>query len=203
GLRPVGDVDLAVHPDDEEHARAVLAALPAAERLELDLQSSLVRYLPDRSLGELLERRVVHPTASGPISVLGAGGHLRLAGLHQLAHGRWRPLGLGDVAVLLEALPDGFSWARCLAGSRRRSEAVLACVGLAVEWLGASPRVAPPSLSVPPWFRSAVAAAWERGFRRTPESLEGLPVPRLAPAPRARWPDPPPATPPLRAPPPG
>ena len=190
GLRPVGDVDLAVHPDDEGHARAVLSALPAPERPEVDLQSNLVRYLPDRSLAGLLEQSVVHRTPSGPIRVLGAEDHLRLVCLHQLHHGAWRPLWLCDVAILLEALPEGFSWGRCLAGSRRRSEAVLACVGLAVEWLGATPRVAPPSLWVPPWFRSAVAAAWERGFRSTPESLEGIPLRRLAPALRARWPDP-------------
>lgn len=190
GLRPVGDVDLAVHPDDEEHARAVVAALPAAERPEVDLQSNLVRYLPDRSLAELLARTAVHATPSGPIRVLGAEDHLRLVCLHQLHHGAWRPLWLCDVAVLLESLPDGFSWAECLAGSRRRSEAVLACVGLAMEWLGAMPRVAPPAPDVPPWFRNAVAAAWERGFRRSPEPLPGIPLRRLAPALRARWPDP-------------
>lgn len=190
GLRPVGDVDLAVHPDDEAHAQAVVAALPAAERPEVDLQSNLVRYLPDRSPSDLLARSAVHATASGPIRVLGAEDHLRLVCLHQLHHGGWRPLWLCDVAVLLESLPDGFSWAACLDGSRRRSEAVLACVGLAVEWLGAVPRVTPPAVNVPPWFRSAMAAAWERGFRRSPEPLLGIPLRRLAPALRARWPDP-------------
>jgi hypothetical protein len=45
-------------------------------------------------------------------------------------------------------------------------------------------------MGVPAWFRNAVAAAWERGFRRSPESLEGIAVRRLAPALRARWPDP-------------
>jgi len=190
GLRPVGDVDLVVHPEDEAHARAVVASMAPAERPEVDLQSNLARYLPDRSMAELLERSVVQATPAGPIRMLGAEDHLRLVCLHQLHHGAWRPLWLCDVAVLLESLPDGFSWEACLAGSRRRSDSVLACVGLAVEWLGALPRVAPPAMDVPSWFRSAVAAAWERGFRRSPEALPGIPLRRLAPALRARWPDP-------------
>src|SRR5262249_14363779 len=129
GLRPVGDVDLAVHPDDEGHARAVLAALPAAERLEVDLQANLIRYLPDRSLDELLDRRVVHPSASGPISVLGAEDHLRLVCLHQLHHGAWRPLWLCDVAGLLRALPPGLSWAPGPAGGRPGRRAGRRCAG--------------------------------------------------------------------------
>jgi hypothetical protein len=190
GLRPVGDVDLLVQPDDAAHARAVLASLSPAERPEVDLQSDVSRYLPDRSLSELLDRSTIELTASGPIRVLGAEDHLRLVCLHQLHHGAWRPLWLCDVAVLLESLPADFSWVRCLGGSRRRSEAVLACVGLAVEWLGAEPRVAPPAMDVPSWFRGAVASAWERGFRSSPELLPGIPLRRLAPALRARWPDP-------------
>jgi len=44
--------------------------------------------------------------------------------------------------------------------------------------------------SIPDWFRRAVGAAWERGFRPTPERLEGIAWARLPSALRSRWPDP-------------
>ncbi len=188
GLRPVGDVDLAVRPEDFGHARTVLAAFQGEN--EVDLQSDLSRYLPDRSPEALLTCAQAVEVAGGHIQVLGPADHLRLVCLHQLHHGSWRPLWLCDVAVLLESLPADFSWAECLHGSRHLGEGVLACVGLACEWLGARPTVPPPEAVVPEWFRRAVGSAWDRGYRPSPERLEGISLARLPEALRARWPDP-------------
>src|SRR5262249_8985857 len=52
GLRPVGDVDLLVRREDLDHARTVLAGFEGGA--EVDLQSDLSRYLPDRTTEELL-----------------------------------------------------------------------------------------------------------------------------------------------------
>jgi hypothetical protein len=188
GLRPVGDVDLVIRPEDVGHARTVLAGFEGGN--EVDLQSDLSRYLPDRSPETLLTSAEIVEAGGGCIRVLGPADHLRLVCLHQLHHGSWRPLWLCDVAVLLEALPPDFSWAECLRGSRHLGEGVLACVGLACEWLGARPTVAPPASVVPEWFRRAVRSAWDRGFRPSPERLQGISLTRLPGALRARWPDP-------------
>ncbi len=188
GLRPVGDVDLLVRPEDLTHARSVLPRLQGES--EVDLQADLARYLPDRSVEALLEASEEVPVPGGHIRVLGPADHLRLVCLHQLHHGCWRPLWLCDVAVLVEALPADFSWSACLAGSEHLSEGVLSCVQLASEWLGARPSVAPPASTVPVWFERAVRRAWARGYRPSPERLEGISWSRLPSALRARWPDP-------------
>jgi hypothetical protein len=190
GLRPVGDVDLLVAPADLAHARNVVAGLPPEPGVEIDLQADVARFLPDRSVASLIAGGETVATGAGPVRVPSTEDHLRLICLHQLHHGAWRPLWLCDVAVLLESLPPGFSWDRALAGNAHLSEGVMACVGLAEEWLGARPSVAPPPHSVPDWFRRAVRAAWERGFRPPPDRLEGISWSRLPTALRSRWPDP-------------
>jgi Uncharacterised nucleotidyltransferase len=188
GLRPVGDVDLLVRREDLDHARTVLAGFEGGT--EVDVQADLSRYLPDRTIEQLLSSSERLPVPGAMISVLGAADHLRLVCLHQLHHGSWRPLWLCDVAVLVEALPPGFAWSDCLRGSRHLGDGVLALVELARRWLGAGPAIEPPSSEPPEWFERAVLQAWNRGYRPSPERLEGLSWTRLPQALRARWPDP-------------
>ncbi|HTS82595.1 MAG TPA: nucleotidyltransferase family protein [Myxococcaceae bacterium] len=188
GLRPVGDVDLLVRGEDADHARSVLAGFEGGE--QVDLQSDLSRYLPDRSAEALLASSEDVRVSGGTIRVLGAADHLRLVCLHQLHHGSWRPLWLCDVAVLVESLPASFSWQECLVGSRHLGDGVLGCIDLACRWLGARPAVPPPDFEMPPWFERAVARAWKRGYRPIPERLEGIALAHLPAALRARWPDP-------------
>jgi hypothetical protein len=188
GLRPVGDVDLLVRPEDLEHARTVLSGFEGGA--EVDLQSDISRYLPDRSTEQLLGSSIAVVVPGGAIRVLGASDHLRLVCLHQLHHGSWRPLWLCDVAVLVEALPPDFAWESCTRGSRHLGEGVLALVELARRWLGARPSVEPPSSELPDWFERAVVRAWRRGYRPSPDRLQGLSLSRLPGALRDRWPDP-------------
>ena len=188
GLRPVGDVDLLVRREDLEHARGVLSGFDGGA--EVDVQVELSRYLPDRSTEDLLAASIPVEVPGGTIQVLAPEEHLRLVCLHQLHHGSWRPLWLCDVAVLTEALLPGFRWSDCLRGSRHLGEGVLALVELARGWLGARPSVEPPPSQPPEWFERAVLRAWRRGYRPTPESLEGLSLVQLPGALRARWPDP-------------
>ena len=188
GLRPVGDVDLLVRREDLDHARSVLAGFEGGA--EVDVQADLFRYLPDRTLEQLLTSSERISIAGGEVHVLGTSDHLRLVCLHQLHHGSWRPLWLCDVAVLVELLPPDFPWSECLQGSRHLGEGVLAVVELARRWLGARPAVEPPGSEVPEWFERAVQRAWHRGYRPTPERLVGIAWARLPGALRARWPDP-------------
>ncbi len=188
GLRPVGDVDLLVRREDLDHARGVLSGFEGGA--EVDVQVDLSRYLPDRSTEALLAASIPVAVPGGTIRVLAPEEHLRLVCLHQLHHGSWRPLWLCDVAVLIEALPSGFRWSECLRGSRHLGEAVLALVEVAGRWLGARPSVEPPESKTPEWFERAILRAWRRGYRPTPERLEGLSLAQLPGALRDRWPDP-------------
>ena len=188
GLRPVGDVDLLVRREDLDHARGVLAGFEGGA--EVDLQADLSRYLPDRSIEDLLASAIPIDVPGGTVRVLAPSDHLRLVCLHQLHHGSWRPLWLCDVAVLVEGLPRDFRWSDCLRGSRHLGEGVLALVELARRWLGARPSVEPPPSEPPEWFERAILRAWRRGYRPTPERLQGLSLTRLPGALRARWPDP-------------
>ena len=188
GLRPVGDVDLLVRREDLDHARTVLGSFEGGN--DVDLQTDLSRYLPDRTTEELLSSAEEFVFPGGSIRVLGGSDQLRLVCLHQLHHGSWRPLWLCDVAVLVERLPLDFNWSTCLLGSRHLGEGVLALVELTRRWLGARPSAEPPPSELPSWFERAVVRAWARGYRPTPERLEGISWRRVPGALRARWPDP-------------
>src|SRR5262249_43077783 len=169
-LRPFGDFDLLVHGVEAEPARAVLRALPASlqERSDVDTPVTLRRYLPDRTEAELWERSRPEQLGQARLRVLSPEDHLRLIALHQLHHGGWRPLWLCDLAVLVESLPAGFDWDRCLAGDRRLSEGVGAAMALAAELLGARLPSGAPLVTAPSWLREAVWPCWGRGVDPQP-----------------------------------
>ena len=169
--------------------RTVLAAFEGGA--EVDLQSDLSRYLPDRSAGTLLPpRRSTSRCPGVTIRVLAPADHLRLVCLHQLHHGSWRPLWLCDVAVLLEALPPASPGRTASGEAGIWARASLLWWSSPRRWLGARPSVEPPASERPEWFERAVRRAWVRGYRPSPERLQGLLLARLPGALRARWPDP-------------
>jgi Uncharacterised nucleotidyltransferase len=203
-LRPYGDIDVLVSQTDEQRAREVLASLPESDRAQVDLDMKVLgRFLPDRSFDSLLARASSESLGNVRYRLLAPEDHLRLVCLHQLHHGGWRPLWLCDVAALVEGLPTGFSWERCLEGNRRLSDSVIALIALAEELLGARLPAGAPRRSAPSWFRVATLRAWGEGYRPPPASLHS--VRRLGwrgttAALRARWPDPISSTLHLRAP---
>jgi len=204
-LRPFGDFDLLVREAEAERARQVLRSLgpDLQARADVDTPSTLARYLPDRTEAELYDRARPESIDSSRFRTLAPEDHLRLVALHQLHHGGWRPLWLCDIAVLVEALPSGFSWEACLAGDSRLSEGVVASVALAHELLGAKLSDETPRASIPGWLRKAVLHGWVHGYESMPPSLYELRKLGWAgalKAIRARWPDPVSATVHLRAP---
>ena len=197
GLRPYGDIDLCVPPEQLAAARAALAE-PGAPRAAVEIHAGCP-WLPEWSWHELLRGsyRVTVGTSGFATRLLADEDHLRLLCLHALAHGVWRPLWLCDIAAALEGSPRAFDWQRLLGGGRRRSDWVACALGLAHRLLGAEVTgtpVAERAARLPRWLMPAVLRQWEAGpgasagqwGRLAAALLRGRPGDIWAAA-RARW----------------
>jgi Uncharacterised nucleotidyltransferase len=179
GLRPYGDVDLWVRPDQYGLALAVLSS-PAGQRCRVDLHDAFPQLA--RSWSDVYERSRLEPIGDIEVRLLGAEDHLRLCCLHMLGHGAWRPVWLCDVAAAVESLPDGFDWARCLQGHPRHAEWIISVIGLAREVLGARGAAGLPERPLPRWLPAALLRQWGRHehFMTTPSMAFALRRPALA-----------------------
>jgi hypothetical protein len=163
GLRPYGDLDLYVWPEQYAVAMGALAG-SAAQEAVVDLQRGFVD-LDDRCPHTLYARSQLVRLGNVTIRIMGPEDHLRLLCLHLLRHGAARPLWLCDVGAALESRPADFDWAYFLSGDRRRAEWVICALGLAHQLLGARWGYAPTAVqaySLPRWLVPAVIRQWER-----------------------------------------
>jgi hypothetical protein len=164
GLRPYGDIDLLIRPQD--HSIAV--SLVATEELRdcrVDLHAGAFE-LADRSVVELFARSKLVPCEAAQIRVLCDEDHLALLAVHLLKHAAWRPLWLCDVGLMIESPSGDFDWQVCLGTDKRRVNWILSAIGLARELLGASigkEQIAARA-KVPSWLIDNVLANWERPF---------------------------------------
>src|SRR5437588_5156022 len=135
GLRPYGDIDLYVRP--EQHG-AFVAALgnPEARGWNVDLHRGAAE-LDDRTFDVLYAHSQSLRLGDAEVRAFGPEDHLRLLCLHFLREGALRPLWLYDVAVALKSLPPDFDWAYFLSGNQRRSDWAACVIGLAGQILGA------------------------------------------------------------------
>lgn len=193
GLRPYGDIDLWVRP--EEHGAALEAlGYPPGQQYPVDLHGNSPAR--DRSWDELYGR--ARPEEVGGVSVhaLGAEDHLYLLSVHMLAHGAWRPLWLCDVAAALESLPEDFDWEYCLSGGPRRANWLASAIGLAQRVLGASAERLPPEVvhaGLPGWLAPSVLRTWgstDHYMHSPPVGLTRRRPKALLKALRLRWPNP-------------
>ena len=186
GLRPYGDIDVCVAP--EQHSAAQAALAEPAPPVNVDLHRGLAvnrRVLPDLpSFEEALERAERVRLEDVEVPILAPEDHVALLCVHLLSHGVWRPLWLCDVAAAVESLPDDFDWDRCLGRSRRLATWVGATLTLAEQLLGAKPNEAPPLLGpTPGWLEPTVLKQWSSPRSHYPGDLVGLPAGRyLRPA---------------------
>lgn len=193
GLRPYGDIDLWVRP--EEHAAALDAlGYPSGQQYPIDVHPNTPAR--DRTWDELMARS--HPETVGGthVQALGAEDHLYLLSVHMLAHGAWRPLWLCDVAAALESMPTDFDWDYCVAGSKHRPNWLATAIGLATGVLGASEKGLPAAIAnarLPGWLTRSVLTSWGVGTPYLHTSPVGLTTRRPAAlwnALRIRWPNP-------------
>ncbi len=166
GLRPFGDIDLCVRPDQFNLAWDTLLR---ADRLAgVDLHTG-VPDLPDRTWEQVEARSQLVPLGRGEIRILGPEDHLRLLGTHMIRHGAWRPLWLCDLAAALEGRSPDFDWDYCLHGDPVLSGWVVWALGLARRLLEAQidePGVAEEAERVPAWVVRSVLWRWGAGRRK-------------------------------------
>jgi hypothetical protein len=163
GLRPYGDVDLVVRPEQYAVAMAVLNE-GKSEECPVDLHCGL-RGMHDQRLEALYARSQTARLDQVEIRILAPEDHLVVLIRHFLRHNAWRPLWLCDIAAALESRPVDFDWDRCLGGSRRRADWVIGTLGLAHQLLGAhveNTPIANGADHVPTWLVPAVVRQWDR-----------------------------------------
>jgi hypothetical protein len=194
-LRPPGDIDLCVSPEQAAAAKAILNTAEY-QQYWIDLEHDEVDTLDERTFRELYSSSELVKLENTEVRVLGAEDHLRILCFHLLKHGAWRPLWLCDVSAALESRSPRFDWDRCLGRNKRRANWVLCAIGLAHQLLDASLGDAPVKAGtngLPRWLIPSVLAEWNAPY---PPNL-GAPIReciwepvKLLKAIRKRWPNP-------------
>ncbi|MFN0119150.1 MAG: nucleotidyltransferase family protein [Blastocatellia bacterium] len=194
GLRPYGDIDLYVRPDQYHAVEAALRG-PGALGWNVDLHRGGAQ-LDDRDFAVLQAHAQRLPCNGVAVNVFGPEDHLRLLCLHMLKEGVLRPLWLCDIAVALRALPPDFDWTYFCSGDARRTDWAICAIGLAHHILGAEVAglpIADRAKNIPSWMVPVVLREWGTGKstkgRRTPMSVRlRRPMDTLH-ALRERWPN--------------
>ena len=194
GLRPSGDIDLYVHPEQHGVATAALQGSSAPwERVDLH---SGIAHLRDRAFGDVYDRSQLVHLGNTEVRVFGPEDHLKLLCIHTLGHGAWRPLWLCDISVTLESRSPDFDREYFLRGTPRRSDWVACAIGLAHQLLGADVDATPlvnRARQLPKWLIPTVLRQWGEITTphgcRTPmaECLKNLT--EILQALRLRWPN--------------
>lgn len=196
-LRPYGDVDLCVSPEDYEAAAELMLARPEGRECTVDLHKALGR-LDGRSWEEFYARSQTVNLDDVSVRLLSPEDHLHILCVHMLEDGAWRPIQLCDIAVAVEGIDSGFDWDVCLGKDKRRAKWVACAIALAHSILGARPLYWPAEVRdarTPRWLVPTLLRHWEKPCledHRPPELImKTLRKPSRVPkALILRWPDP-------------
>jgi len=160
GLRPYGDIDLCVRPEEFQSAERALADLDP-RKFSVDLHSGFAKF-GIREEEKLFTRSELVTMDQTDVRILGVEDHLRVVCFHLMREGAWRPLWLTDVAAALESVPQDFDWNYCL-GEKRQAAPVVYAIALAQQLLGARvvglPEAARPK-KTPRWLVPTVLNEW-------------------------------------------
>jgi hypothetical protein len=196
GLRPCGDVDLAVPADDHARFASALANRDVdRDWINVDLEH---RFLSadGTPLEVLLQRSQRVALGDRHVRIAGPADQLRLVCVHYLRAGGWSLRALCDVALLLDTAPRDLDWDVAL-GDHRHRQWVSVAAGLAADLLGAdlsgTPLVGAES-KVPAWVRTHVlrglgTTAMDHDDGHLPPFRATLNPTRLLTQLKARWPD--------------
>jgi hypothetical protein len=193
GLRPSGDIDFYVPPQDHATARNALGP-PEDDPLLVDLHSGFAD-LGDRAPADPQRRLASVDIGGTRVLAFRPEDHLRLLALHLLKHGAWRALWLCDVAAAVETRPADFDWDYLGRGDPRRNRQTACALGLARDLLGARLDDVPPAWKpeLPRWLAPTVLEEWGRAReahgRREPISPSLFLQTGSFDALRLRWPN--------------
>ncbi len=179
GLRPSGDIDLWIDPEQRQAAEVIVRDLVLTQALDLDHDQ--FRRFENRSFADFYASCETAHLGSTPIKVLQREDQTRTLCLHFLKHGGWRPIWLCDIAVLLESSNSTFSWELCLGRDARRARWIGCTIALARDLLCARiPPGAPRCVtSNPPgWFTRTILREWSNPSAPNAASF-GLLIPEL------------------------
>lgn len=198
GLRPPGDIDLCVRPEQSEAARAAVWGPGPKGRALIDLSHDGAALLDRGGWAGLYERSLLVDLNSSKIRVLGHEDHLRFLCLHLLRHSGYRPVWLCDVAAALESAPIKFDWEIALGRDELTRNWVTCVIDLARRLVGARCEDVPAEVRdarAPAWLIAEVLRQWERPTtaEHPPRELMAVSLRRPAralPALLNRWPDP-------------
>lgn len=199
-LRPIGDVDLFLHPDEYALADSLVRSLNSKIPVDLHAISHARKnttQLDGATLEELNARCQRVPLGDVTVRILAPEDQLRLVCLHFLRHGAWRPLWLCDIAVALETRPTDFDW-KLVLGKNPQADWIACALGAAHQLLGARVEDTPAatrSQNLPRWLIPTILARWENPNPRLydyPEPISSAwrSPSKLARAPIQRWRDP-------------
>lgn len=175
-LRPYGDIDLFVRPEQFERAGKIFES-EEGRKFFVDLHKG-AEHLDEQSFESLFVRSETVKLGEVSVRVLSPEDHLRILCVHFLHHGAWRPAGLCDIALLAEAACSNFDWDACLTQNRKRAGWIICAVGLAHQLLGADitgTPIAEAARKLPRWLVPAVLKEWEN-----PVSVDHVVPPPLA-----------------------
>ena len=195
GLRPSGDIDLWIDPEQRATAALILRSVGSGQQL-IDLDHDQLSRFENRSFADFYTSCDTVHLGSAAIKVLRREDQTRILCLHFLKHGGWRPIWLCDIAVLLEAGNTVFDWGLCLGSDSRRARWIGCTIALARDFLAARiPHGAPRCVtwSAPGWFARTVLTEWNNPLAPNAPSLARV-IPELWSGPwklksamRGRW----------------
>jgi hypothetical protein len=164
GLRPYGDIDLWVRPEDLEK---LYRALPSGDDYSYCVEPHVSFYPQyERSFDEVMSASQLISLNDIRVRIPCDEDHLRFICLHFLYHGGWRPLWLCDIALMVESASSEFDWDRCLSGNRKHADWIACVIGLAHQLLDAEVTgtpVAKRAKNLPGWLAPAVLKQWGDG----------------------------------------
>ena len=195
GLRPYGDIDIFVRPEQRRSAKDALAG--PRPPLPIELADTWDGLDADHTVDELFARSQIVHFGGIDIRIFGPEDHLRLLCRHAMRHGIWRPVWLCDIAAFIEAVQDSFDWDYFSFGDRLRTESVFCALALSRAILKSNP-ISPMAMSawqLPRWAIPAVLKEWgaNEHYMADTSALQSYSLrnPReLCHAIRLRWPNP-------------
>ena len=159
GLRPTGDIDVCVHPNQFAAACDVVNKWSG---WQLDLHCGFEKFGSEK-FDELADRAMHAALDDVEVRVPCPEDHLRILVSHMLREGAWRPVWLCDVAAAAESASEQFDWDRCFGRNKHSANWIICALRLAQELLDArieSIPVAHAARKLPAWIAQTIFNEW-------------------------------------------